>query len=203
MPLLDSEVWRIKSELGYNLLQVGAEPYISIVAIFSQVIQPYLTGGVLTSSSTSVGIVGSSDCAAPVALTLASASGVLAGQTLVVDVDDRQESATISALTGAVATLLLRKEHSGTYPVLVEGPESIVRENLTRIRAAKAKMAESYGSGALKKVDEVEFYDSKGKTYFGILGEELSFWRRELAACLGVVNGWDRLRGAGSRCAVY
>ena len=30
MPILDSELDRIRAELGYNLLNVGAEPYIGV-----------------------------------------------------------------------------------------------------------------------------------------------------------------------------
>lgn len=43
MALLDSELARIKWHLGFNLLDVGATPYIGVAAIFEQVIQPTLT----------------------------------------------------------------------------------------------------------------------------------------------------------------
>jgi hypothetical protein len=41
--LTDSEISRLKYETGFNLLTVGAEPYIGVTALFSQVIQPFLS----------------------------------------------------------------------------------------------------------------------------------------------------------------
>jgi len=59
MALLASELIRLKAELGFNVLSVGAEPYISIVALFDQVIAPFMTAGVVTTSTTSVTAQGS------------------------------------------------------------------------------------------------------------------------------------------------
>lgn len=199
MALLDSEVARIKAELGYNVLDIGAEPYIGVAAIFSQVIQPYLSGGAVTTSSTAVTAASSPT---PVVLTLASATGFAAGARVVIDVDDRQEVATIQSLSGAFATVQLSKAHSGTYPVTVDGGESIVRELLGLIRGVKAEMAQTFGTGSIKKVDEVEFY-STGGTAFGALGVQLSAWREELAAVLGIQSMWARKRQGAQRLAVY
>jgi len=101
-------------------------------------------------------------------------------------------------------TLYLKLAHSGTYPVTVEGGESIVREYLARIRDVKAQMAQTFGEGSLKKVDEIEFYQTmKGATLFGNLGAQLSWWRDELASVLGIRSGWAQKRSGGQRMAVY
>lgn len=201
MSLLSSEVARIKAELGYPLLSNSAEPFVSVVAIFEQVIQPYLTSGASTTSSTAV-----TAAATPTAvtLTLASATGFTVGDRIVVDVDSLQETATIQSLSGSDVVVLLQKAHSGTYPVTVEGGESIIRETLRKIADVKTKLAANYGAGELKQVDEVQFYQSgTGMSYFGSLGQNLAFWRRELAMLLGVPNMWDVRSGDNCRLSVY
>lgn len=200
MALLDSELARIKSELGWNLLNTGALPYIGVTSLFEQIIGPNLTAGAVTTSATGVS---ASVPASLASLTLASATGFTAGARIVVDVDARQETVTLESLSGSIASALLANPHSGTYPVTVEGGESIVRENLARIRNVKAQMAQAFGAGSLKKVDEVEFYDTHGQTLFGVLGEQLKFWRDELASALGIASMWRQRGGGSSRLAVY
>ena len=200
MALLASELQRVRYELGYNNLAVGAEPYVSYVAMFDKVVQVYLSAGAITSSATPVVASG---VAAPFALTLTSPTGFTSGDIVIVDVDDRQEIVTSQALVGSTLTVLLIKPHSGTYPVTVEGGEGIVRENLNRIRETKAKMAQSFGSGSLKQVDEVQFYDTRGKSQFGVLGSQLMFWRDELAGCLGLPNAWRERQGGSLSTVGY
>jgi hypothetical protein len=221
MALLDSEIVRIKAELGYPLLSLST-PYIGITSIFEQVIQVYMTGGAATTSSTAVT---AATTATPVTITLASGTGFTTGDRVVIDVDDRQEIVTAQRVTGASLTVLLTKEHSGTYPVTVEGGESIVREILGRIRAVKNSIAAlssssvvsiggtSYSVGGLKKVDEVEFYGassgsssesaSSNASQQSSLAEELAHWRNELAATLGVQNMWSYRNQGAQRVSVY
>ena len=87
MALLDAEIARIKAELGYNILTTGAVPYIGITQVFEQVIQSNVLAGATTTSSTSVSAATS---ATPSTLTLADATGFVAGARAVIDVDDRQ-----------------------------------------------------------------------------------------------------------------
>jgi len=193
LALLDSEVWRIKHELGYNVLTAGAEPYVNgVVAVFNQVIQQYLEGGASTTCSTTVA---AATTPTPVTLALASAAGFSSLVRIVVDVDARQEVATVQNLTGANATVLLSKAHSGTYPVWVEGGESIVRGILNRLWAlgeyqssTLAGVAPSAGIKAI--VGEIEFETSGvgGKTRIQQLQSLRNYWRNELASALGVEN---------------
>lgn len=200
MALLDSELARIKAELGFNLLGT-AQPYFDVASVFEGVIQVYLGAGATTTSATEVTAAASPT---PVAVTLASGTGFTAGDRVVIDVDDRQEWATIQSLSGAIITVALRFAHSGTYPVTVEGGEAIAREILGKIRNVKTRMGETFGAGALKQVDEVHFYDSGG-SFFGGLGAELMTWRDELAAVLGSVdlNLWRRRAQGAQRLSVY
>lgn len=199
MALTDAEIVRCKAELGYNLLEIGAIPYIGITPIFEGVVQPYLNAGAVTTSSTTVV---AADEPTAVTLTLVSATGFALFDRAVVDVDDNQETATVRATSGATITLLLRKAHSGTYPVTVEGGESIVREILGYIRGVKTELAQTYGEGSLKQVDEIAFYQTGG-TQFGNLGQQLMAWRDELAAALGVASMWAQRKAGAQRLAVY
>jgi hypothetical protein len=199
--LLDSEIARAKAELGYNLISIGA-PYIGTTALFEQAVQPYLEAGATTTSSTSV-----THEAPPVpkAITLADATGFSAGDRVVVDVDARQEVVTVQALSGASLTALFTKTHSGTYPVTVEGGESIVREKLSAIVAFHESMKESSdGLGSLKKADDAEWYQAGGgASVFATQREDLMALRDELASVLGVANLWRVKQSAGARLSVY
>lgn len=203
MALLSSEIARIKYELGYNALSVGAEPYIGVTQLFEQVIAQYMTAGASTTSSTAVTAASTPTA---VTLTLASATGFSAGDRIVVDVDSLQESAVVRSVSGATVTVLLSKAHAGTYPVTVEGGETIVRAILQKLQALSA-LAAGGEAGALgglsssvgiKKVDEIEFFGGGSSALGGAsrLSELIKlqdYWRDELAHTLGVV----RLNGRG------
>ncbi len=205
MGLTTSEVRRIKHELGYGLLSVAAEPYISYVSLFDQIIQPYLTAGAATTSSTSVD---AEDAPTPVTLTLASSTGFTTGDRVVVDVDSRQESATIQALVGSTITVLLTLAHSGTYSVEVEGGCSIVRAILRKLQAIGGlgsadgtdALSDALDTAGLKKVDEIEFFGGgmSSQTRIGQVKSLREYWRDELAFTLGIV----RLNGGGGGSTV-
>lgn len=199
MALSTAEVARIKAELGYNLLTT-ANPYIGTTLLFTQIIQPYLESGTSTTSTTSVT---AASTPTPIDITLADATGFSAGDRVVVDVDGRQEIVTIRSVSGSTINVSLSLAHSGTYPVSVEGAETIVREILTRIRETKSKMAEVNGTGALKSVDDVSWYDAGSKSQFGVLGENLSYWREQLASALGVRSAWSMKAAGAQTLSVY
>jgi hypothetical protein len=184
--LLTSELRRIREELGYNVLDAGADPYISVHAVFDTVIATYMQGGASTTSSTTVT---AASTATPVTLTLASATGFTAGDKVAIDVDDRYEQAHVQTVSGSTITVLLTLAHSGTYPVTVDGGEMIVREILREIAKVKGKMSNAASTAGLKRADEVEWYPGrKGNGPFDALRAMLDFWRDELATTLGVQN---------------
>lgn len=134
---------------------------------------------------------------------LASATGFDAGARVVVDVDGRQEKLTIQTLSGASLTAQFAKTHSDTYAVTVEGGESLVREKLSEIWAARMTRGSSRGLGTLKAVvGDAEWYDT-GMTAFAAGSEQIDVLRDELAAILGVENLWRRKQSASSRLSVY
>ena len=200
MALSAAELLRIRAELGFNVLSNGAEPFIGITSLFDTVIAQYMTAGAATTCVELVAVAGTTT---PASITLASATGFAQGARVWLDVDDRLESTTVQSLAGAVAVVDISKAHTGTYPVYVDGGEAMVRDILNTIKATKAKMGTIFGTGALKKVDEIEWYGSATKTQFGMLGDQLMFWREELASLLGAPNCWRSKRGAGSSISVY
>lgn len=201
MALLDSEVIRLRAELGYNVLTVGAEPYIGVVSIFDLVIKEYTQAGVTTTSSTAIAAAATPS---PATLTLASATGFAAQQTVVLDVDSRQERATVQSVSGSTITLLLRLAHTGTYHVTVEGGETIIREHLARLRSLGDEFAAGgsvLGSAGVEQVDEIRFF--AGGRLEGLVRQRDEL-RDELAALLNIPNrNKRRARGGGSRVAVY
>jgi hypothetical protein len=194
MAFSTQELYRIKRELGYHLLTVGSLPYIGYASLFESVINTNIADEVTTTASLSRTATSG---AVPTSVTLASATGFAAGARVVVDVDDRTETVTIQSLSGAVATLPLRKAHSGTVPVSLEGPISMAREILRKIETVRERMATTYGEGAIRKVDEVEFWNAN-RSVFGALGDQLDYWRSELASVLGIHNA----RSAGGSGSV-
>jgi len=199
--LLDSEVIRLRAELGYNVLTVGAEPYIGVVSIFDLVIKQYTQAGATTTSATTVA---AASTPTPATITLDAATGFSALQTVVLDVDSRQERATIQSITGSAATLLLAKAHSGTYPVTVEGGETIIREHLARLRALGDEFAAGgsvLGAAGVEQVDEIRF--ASGGRLEGLV-QQRDELRDELAALLNIPNrNKRRNRGGASRVVVY
>lgn len=213
MALLDSEIQRIRYELGFPNLDTAAEPYIGVVAVFDQVIKPYTLSGASTTSST---LVEAAATPTPVTLTIASATGVSAGAVVIVDVDSRQERATIQSLHGTLMTVQLSLEHSGTYPITVEGGESIIREILMELRklaqgmnGAQSSMTALQSRLGLKKVDDVEFFGG-GNTLAAQGVDPLSqtlqlreYWRDELARCLNIPRLNSKAAAGGSEIGVY
>jgi hypothetical protein len=198
--LLDSELDRIRAELGYNLLSVGAEPYIGVQAIFSQVIQPYMREGAGTTSASSftAETTGQSKLAT---LTVASATGITVLGKIAVDVDDHLEMATVRSVSSTTITCYLKKSHAGTYPIAVDGGLVIIRECLGALYNVQEQMLNTRGHGSLKAVDEIEFYDTRGKSQFDVLLSQAEHWRDRLAKHLGIPR--IKMGGCGGSVGVY
>jgi len=199
LALLDSELARIRYELGYHLIGLQGEPYITYIQLFQQVVKPYLEAGASTTSSTAVT---ASDTPAPVTLTLASATGFTALDRAVVDVDSRQEVATIQSVSGSTITLMLSLAHTGTYPVSVEGGEAIIRQLLKQLHLVAIAVGEAVDASGVKRVDEIEFFGPvNGISRYTELTRMRDYWRDELAGVLGVPN--LRRMGGGGRMVLY
>lgn len=116
MSLTNSELARVKFEMGFNLLTLGADVYIGVTTFFENVIRPYLSSGPLTTSSTVV--VESTPLPTPVTLVVSDPTGLTVNESIQVDVDALMEIVTIQSITGSNITVLLSKPHTGTYPVI-------------------------------------------------------------------------------------
>lgn len=209
MTLLDSELARIKAELGFNLLGIGAEPYIGITRFFEQIAIPNLSAGAVTTSSTTVTAVADGASVTPVTLTVDSATGIAMFNRVVIDVDDLTEMATVRAVSGSTITVALRLAHTGTYPIQVEGGESLVRYYLAKCRTTAEQISE-YGEGAgIKSIDkeDVVFFGGYGERTAGqTLGTLLKFWRSELCKLLfgcGDLSQFGCGGGGGQRLSLY
>lgn len=199
MPLTNGELDRIRVELGYNVLNTAAEPFVGVHAYFAQVLQPYLREGADTTSSTSVDAAPEGAFAT---LNVASASGIVLHERIAVDVDDAFEMATVRSVSGTSVGVFLRKAHAGTYPVTVDGGLQIVRQCLASIAATHDLIAECDGTGAIKAVDEVHFYDSRGKSRLALLNDQLDHWRNRLSAAVGFPRNPASAPNGGA-CALY
>lgn len=199
MPLTTGELDRIRAELGYNVLNVGAEPYIGVQAIFAQVIAPYLREGLETTTSTQVT---ASVSGAIARLIVADPTGLSLHSRVAIDVDDFLEVATVRELSGPTIAVYLKKEHSGTYTVTTDGGLQIVRECLASLYKTQLLIDDLDGTGSLKKVDEVEFYDVRGKSWLQNLVAQQEHWRDRLRATLGIerkpINA-----SRGGTCSLY
>lgn len=192
--LTAGELNRVRAELGYHLLDTGAQPFIGVHMIFEQVIQPYLREGTDTTSST---VVTASPAGSLVTLTVASATGFVLHERVAIDVDDALEMATIRSVSGTSIGLVLKKAHAGTYPVTIDGGLQQVRECLAAIYTIRQRIAGLNGTGALKAVDEVSFYDSRGKSRLQLLNDQVEWWRNELASRIGIPRIPTQTGGGG------
>jgi hypothetical protein len=199
--LLTSELRRLRYELGYNVLDAGAEPYIGVHAVFEQVIQTYMQAGATTTSATAVT---AATTPTPVTLTLADGTGFTAFDRAMVDVDGRLEVATIQLVSGNDITLMLELAHSGTYPVAVEGGEAIVRQILRRLDLIAAELGDGgvLASAGLRRVDEIEFANDLRSSRREETEALREYWRDELASALGVRN-LRSVRGSSNSVSLY
>jgi hypothetical protein len=202
----ESELWRIKRELGYPAETIGALPYLDLVSVFEQVILPYTQSGADTTSNTVV----DNESPDAVVLKLADTAGFHVWDRVFVDVDDSQESATIQSLdgTGKTICVILSKQHGsvGAYPVIVDGGVAQARNLLRLIEKVTAQIEDAPSRAGIKKVDEIEFFGSSrsGKsTTFEELREQREDARRELAEVLGLPYLRGLRRGPGRAFEVY
>lgn len=201
MALTTGELQRIRIELGFNALGVGAAPFVNVTALFETIVKTYILAGAATTSATDIV---EDRTGTPVAVTLANVSGFAAGDLVWVDVDDRMESATIQSLSGSDVTLQLHKAHAGTYPVTQDCGEAEARAKLREIKALKDRRAARVGMGEIRQVDEVGFFQSRtGSTSMSLFQRDLMVLRDELAAALGVPNAWRLKQASGSTIAPY
>jgi hypothetical protein len=177
--LTDDEMARLRVELGAHVLANDATPLVGILSIWAVIRDNVVSSTVTpTTSATAVSAAG------PVTLTLASATGYVAGQSVQLDVDAERETVTIRSVVGSTISVICRKAHSGTYPVEVESPLTIVRGLLADLRRLEqGDMLAAFDALGLKRVDEIEFQDGDRTAFFARAQTRL---RSKLASACGV-----------------
>lgn len=212
MALTNADVLRLKAELYYNVVGIGAEAYSSLdgyVALFDRAIQPYL----IDLGSTSSTVIALN--AGITTLTVASNPAVVgnavqplafaAGTNVVVDLGANQERTMILAISGLTLTVSLALAHGGyTYPVVVQGGESFVRDVFAQIDTINSEMRViAPKTAGVEAVDEVRLVPAArgrkaSRDKFESLIEQRHTARRDLAGLLGVPYLYDvRRRGGG------
>lgn len=204
--LTDDELARIKSEVFDNLLGLGAIPYFDVRTLYPVIRDNVESSDVAaTTSSTSVASPGATT------ITLASATGYAAGQRVVLDVDDQRETVTIRSLSGAAASVICRKTHSGTYPVEVESALTLVRGYLSDLITLEQIERGSFETAGVKRVDEVEFFGaSEGGDVLTRVNATRDRLRAKLASALNLTKVMSEMKaradaagGGGSTFEVY
>ena len=208
MALRNEEVIRLKYELGYNITGVGAEVYITYVAVFDKAVQPYLID-VSTTSSTQVS---ANAAGAPVIITVASnpvstsstqTTAFAVGSNVVIDVGAYQETSTITYINGLQFSVFLYNAHNGTYPVVLQGAEQIVRDLFSRLDNIKAEMLNTAPRVAgVAQVDEMQFHAAeRGRRKIRNRIDDLVYQREiarlDLAGALGIPYLRPMLNGTG------
>ena len=214
MSLRNEEIIRLKLELGFNVTNLGAEPYITYAAVFDKAVQPYLVD-VGTTSSTPVvaavsgAVVSLTIATNPLSLSPTQALSFVVGSNIVVDVGPFLETSTILTVTALVIGVQLTLAHAAPYPVLLQGSEQIVRDLFARLDAIKSEMINvAPKTAGMQQVDEIQFFGNvrgRGKTQdkFASLMWQRDEARRDLAGALGIPYLRDVRRGAGGGLAVY
>ena len=179
--LTDDEVGRIKAEVLDNVLDVGAVPYIGIRAIYD-VIRDHVASSSVAATTSATAVT----AAGPTTLTLASVTGLAAGSRVVLDVDSVREVVTVRAVVGSTISVVCRRLHSGTYPVEVESPLTIVRGLLADLAALDDQEQDATASAGLKRVDEVEWETGAGASIADRLVARRAELRERLARACGI-----------------
>lgn len=195
--LTDDELARIRAEVLDNVLDQQATPWFEVRAIYDVIRDNVISSSVApTSSTTTVSAVG------PTTLTLASVTGLTVGQKVQVDCDGARETVTVRAISGLTISVVCRKTHSGTYPVEVESPLTLVRGVLSDLATIESGAAlDALDTTGLKRVDEVEWRDDE--TITRAVERARQSLRVRLASLCGLTGILNAAQGRGSRFEAY
>lgn len=184
--LSTDEMARIRAELFDNLLDTGAMPYISVLTVY-QVIQ----ANVLSSDTAATSCSDTVSAAGPTTLTLASVSGLAVGTKVQIDMDGQRETVSVRHISGSTISVICSLTHSGTYPVEIESPLTLVRgilwdlSNMDQVLIRRAR-----STAGIKSVDqEVEFFGpSDGGGRLVEMSREQMRLRGQLASYCGLTG---------------
>lgn len=186
--LTEDELARIRAEVLDNVLDAGATAYFDVRGIYDVIRTNVVSSSVsATTSTTTVSSAG------PTTLALASVTGLTAGQKVQIDCDGQRETVTVRAISASTISVICRKAHSGTYPVEIESPLTLVRGVLSDLAAMESGAAlDSLDALGLKQVDEVVFRDDLDLTK--AIEKARGVLRARLAALCGITSIYNAAR---------
>ncbi len=214
MALRNEEIIRLKYELGYNVTGVGADVYIQYSAVFDRAVQPYLIDASTTSATTipaGAGVANITLASNPASITSTQSLQFVVGSNVVIDVGVAKETSVIQSVSGLTITLNLVNAHSGTYPVVLQGAEQVIRDCFDRLDQIKGEMLNvaPKTAGIAAITGEIEFFSSGhqnrkgGRTKFEDLMFQRTIARRDLAGALGIPYLLDLRSAGGANFEVY
>lgn len=194
--LTDDELARIRAEVGDHILATDAEPYFGSQHVYTVIRDNVSSSSVAaTTSSTTVSAAG------PTSISVASAAGLVVGQKIQLDSDGSRETVSIRSISGTTLSVICRKTHSGTYPVEIESPLTLVRGVLYDLAALEQnEVMTAVQSSGIKRVDEIEFRDGLDRA--ASLEQARSRLRSKLASLTGL-NHLIRLNRGADTFEVY
>jgi hypothetical protein len=214
MALRPEEILRIKYQLGVSVTLIGAEPYITYLAVFDKAIQPYIIDP--STTSTTAVVAGTTQAITVAAIPLivgTSTPAFVAGSYLTVDVGLAQEVVQAIVVTGTTVygTFAFAHGANGLYTVAMAGGEQVVREILTRIATIETKMNSIAPNVAgVNQADEVSFHPSSTvasrrgtRDTFESLTQQREQARDDLGEAIGFANLRRLKRQSGMSSSPY
>jgi hypothetical protein len=214
MALRPEEVLRIKFQLGVSVTLIGAEPYITYLAVFDRAIQPYIIDPSTTSTTPVVAGATQSIALAAVPLVAGTTNpAIVVGSFATVDVGPAQEVVQVQILTGTTAWATFANAHgaNGAYPVVMAGGEQVVREILARIALIESLLGSvAPVSAGVQEADEAKLYPSSttgsrrgSRDTHESLIQQREAARNDLGEAVGFPNLRNLKRAAGGRVELY
>lgn len=203
--LSTDELDRIKREVLDNVLGLGAEPYISIKALYA-LVRDNVSGASVAATSSSTAVTAAQVAAGGVTITVALATGLAVGVRVQLDVDGARETCLVRSISGTTVGVNCRKPHAGTYPVEIESALTLVRGCLSDLALLEDKITAAADAAGVKKVDEVEFFGpSDGRSVADELRRQQHALRLDLARMCGLtaVLAAGRARGGAGSFEIY
>jgi hypothetical protein len=209
------EILRVKFALGVSVTLIGAEPYITFLAIFNVAIQPYIIDPTTTSSSV---VAGSSQPTAIVVASIPVIAGSVTpaftvGTTVTIDVGPTAEQSQILTISGTTIWVTINNSHgsNGAYPVTMAGGEQVVRDILARIATIEGQLSNfAPQSAGVEQVDEIKLYPATttgsrrgSRDMFESLVQQREQARDDLGEAVGFPNLRTVKKSRGNSVAIY
>jgi len=197
--LTTAEVESLRFHLGYGQIGIGGYPYTpdGFYELFHGVIEPNLTSGEETSSTTA--IVAGAATVTPLAMT-----GIAVHTQLVIDVGDLAEIVVVKSVTGSTFTAVFAFAHPATgYPIAVLSGVSRLRMLLWLADKAwgliqsgsSTSSSSTLLGGGLKSVDEISWYPS------GSTMTTMEAWVSNYRNIQALISSLVRVPIAGDNCS--